>query len=283
MRFFRKSWKYQVTTVIKYLFLILVAIVSLYPFIWVLISSFKDNNSIFGDPFGLPVKIAFENYKEVWAGADVGRNFFNSMIVCLTTLVILIIITSMGCYILTRVWKNRFLSTYFSLGIMIPIHALLIPSVLIFKKIGLTDNLFSLVLMYTAINISLSMYIMNGFFDSIPREMDEAATIDGCSRSQIPTHYFPNCKAWNCYGCHSGVFELLERSTYGTCSDFISAKENFISCDFCIKGFLCYTIWSPVCRICNFHSSGCYYVSAFPETGYCRNDSRCSERIMVLI
>lgn len=106
MRFFRKSWKYQVTTVIKYLFLILVAIVSLYPFIWVLISSFKDNNSIFGDPFGLPVKIAFENYKEVWAGADVGRNFFNSMIVCLTTLVILIIITSMGCYILTRVWKN---------------------------------------------------------------------------------------------------------------------------------------------------------------------------------
>ena len=90
---------------------------------------------------------------------------------------------------------------------------------------------------------------------------------------------FPNCKAWNCYGCHSGVFELLERSTYGTCSDFISAKENFMSCDFCIKGFLCYTIWSPVCRICNFHSSGCYYVSAFPETGYCRNDSRCSERI----
>ena len=161
MRFFRKSWKYQVTTVIKYLFLILVAIVSLYPFIWVLISSFKDNNSIFGDPFGLPVKIAFENYKEVWAGADVGRNFLNSMIVCLTTLVILIIITSMGCYILTRVWKNTFLSTYFSLGIMIPIHALLIPSVLIFKKIGLTDNLFSLVLMYTAINISLSMYIMN--------------------------------------------------------------------------------------------------------------------------
>ena len=158
-----------------------------------LISSFKDNNSIFGDPFGLPVKIAFENYKEVWAGADVGRNFFNSMIVCLTTLVILIIITSMGCYILTRVWKNTFLSTYFSLGIMIPIHALLIPSVLIFKKIGLTDNLFSLVLMYTAINISLSMYIMNGFFDSIPREMDEAATIDGCSRSQIFLRIMVSC------------------------------------------------------------------------------------------
>lgn len=64
MRFFRKSWKYQVTTVIKYLFLILVAIVSLYPFIWVLISSFKDNNSIFGDPFGLPVKLLLKIIKK---------------------------------------------------------------------------------------------------------------------------------------------------------------------------------------------------------------------------
>ena len=181
MKFFHKSWKYQVSLIIKYVFLILVAVVSLYPFIWVLVSSFKDNNAIFGNPFGLPTAIAFDNYKEVWAGADVGKNFFNSMVVCLATLVILIVITSMGCYILTRVWKNAFLSAFFSLGIMIPIHALLIPSVLIFKHVGLTDNLFSLVLMYTAINTSLSMYIMGGFFESLPKEMDEAATIDGCT------------------------------------------------------------------------------------------------------
>ena len=185
MRFFHKSWKYQILEVIKYVFLTLAAIISLYPFVWVLISSFKDNNAIFGNPFGLPIKIDLVNYKEVWEGVDVGRNFLNSMFVCLITLVVLIIATSMGCYILTRVWRNRFFSAYFSLGIMIPIHALLIPSVLIFKKIGLTDNLLSLILMYTATNISLSMYIMNGFFESIPRQMDEAATIDGCSTEQI--------------------------------------------------------------------------------------------------
>lgn len=161
------------------------AVVSLYPFIWVLLSSFKDNNSIFGDPFGIPKVPLIENYAEAWAGADVGRNFLNSLTVCLVTLVILIVITSMGSYILTRVWRNSLLSTYFSLGIMIPIHALLIPSVLIFKKLGLTDNLLALILMYTATNISFSMYIMNGFFEGIPRELDEAATIDGCSRSQI--------------------------------------------------------------------------------------------------
>ena len=185
MKFLHKSWKYQLFTIVKYLFLTIMAVISLYPFIWVLISSFKDNNSIFGDPFGLPKELLIENYREVWEGADVGRNFLNSMYVCLVTLVILIVITSMGSYILTRVWKNGFLSIYFSLGIMIPIHALLIPSVLIFKRMGLTDNLFALVLMYTATNISFSMFIMNGFFEGIPREMDEAATIDGCSSSQI--------------------------------------------------------------------------------------------------
>lgn len=185
MHFFRKSWKYQLTVMIKYLFLIITAVISLYPFLWVVCSSLKDNNSIFGDPFGLPEKVLWENYREVWSGADVGRNFFNSMLVCMTTLVILVIVTSMGSYILTRVWKNGLLSAYFSLGIMIPIHALLIPSVLLFKKMGLTDNLFGLVLMYAAANVSFSMYIMNGFFDGIPKEMDEAATIDGCSRMQI--------------------------------------------------------------------------------------------------
>jgi len=115
MKFFRKSLKYKILTVVKYVFLIVAAVVSLYPFIWVLISSFKDNNSIFGDPFGFPTKMLLDNYKEVWKDADVGRNFLNSMLVCLSTLVILIIITSMGCYILTRVWKNKFFSVYFSL------------------------------------------------------------------------------------------------------------------------------------------------------------------------
>lgn len=185
MSFFKKSWKYQVTAIVKYLFLIMTAVISLYPFLWVVCSSLKDNNSIFGDPFGLPKNMIWENYTEVWSGADVGKNFFNSMLVCIATLVILVFVTSMGSYILTRVWKNGLLSVYFSLGIMIPIHALLIPSVLLFKRMGLTDNLFGLVLMYAAANISFSMYIMNGFFGGIPREMDEAATIDGCSESQI--------------------------------------------------------------------------------------------------
>lgn len=185
MRFFRRPWQSQLAAICKYGVLVLSSVVCLYPFLWVVLSSLKDNSEIYGDPFGLPASPVFENYAEAWKGADVGRNFLNSMIVCLTTLVVLIIVTAMGSYILTRVKKSVVLDTYFSLGIMIPIHALLIPSVLIFKNLHLTDNLFSLVLMYAAVNISFSMFIMNGFMNGIPKELDEAATIDGCGKGQI--------------------------------------------------------------------------------------------------
>ncbi len=185
MTFFGKSWQSRLAALCKYIVLTLAAVLCLYPFLWVVLSSLKDNSSIYGDPFGLPMSPMFENYAKAWKGADVGRNFINSMAVCLATLAVLIVITAMGSYILTRVKRSILLDTYFSLGIMIPIHALLIPSVLIFKNLHLTDNLFSLVIMYAAVNISFSMFIMNGFMKGIPKELDEAATIDGCGKGQI--------------------------------------------------------------------------------------------------
>ncbi len=185
MGYFRRSWQSRIAVLCKYVFLILAAVVCLYPFLWVVLSSLKDNSEIYRDPFGIPVSPMFENYAKAWKGAEVGRNFLNSMTVCLATLVILVIITAMGSYILTRVKKSVILDTYFSLGIMIPIHALLIPSVLIFKNLHLTDNLLSLVIMYAAVNVSFSMFVMNGFMKGIPKELDEAATIDGCGKGQI--------------------------------------------------------------------------------------------------
>lgn len=185
MGYFGRSWQSRIAVLCKYVFLILAAVVCLYPFLWVVLSSLKDNSEIYRDPFGIPVSPMFENYAKAWKGAEVGRNFLNSMTVCLATLVILVIITAMGSYILTRVKKSVILDTYFSLGIMIPIHALLIPSVLIFKNLHLTDNLLSLVIMYAAVNVSFSMFVMNGFMKGIPKELDEAATIDGCGKGQI--------------------------------------------------------------------------------------------------
>jgi raffinose/stachyose/melibiose transport system permease protein len=184
-KFRKKSLKSKIAFIIKYLFLIAGAFLSLYPFIWVLLSSFKDNNDIYSNSFGLPKIVQWNNYVEAWNSARVGISFFNSLLVSLGSIIILILITAMGSYILTRVHKSAFLSIYLSLGIMIPIHAMLIPSVIIFKHLNLQDNLVSLVLMYIATNISFSLFIMKGFMDKIPRELDEAATIDGCGQTGI--------------------------------------------------------------------------------------------------
>ncbi|SHO50480.1 carbohydrate ABC transporter permease [Anaerocolumna xylanovorans] len=184
-KFRNKSSKSKVAAIIKYLFLTAGAVVSLYPFIWVLLSSLKDNNEIYSNSFGLPKIIRWSNYTQAWNGARVGTSFFNSLIVSLSSVILLVVITAMGSYILTRVHKSTFLSVYLSLGIMIPIHAMLIPSVIIFKHLHLQDNLVSLVLVYIATNISFSLYIMKGFMDRIPRELDEAATIDGCGQAGI--------------------------------------------------------------------------------------------------
>lgn len=180
-----KKYKINPLKIVKYAFLSVGACISLYPFIWVVLSSFKDNNAIYSNPFGFPTEMHWENYQKAWKGANVGISFLNSMTVCLITLLILIVITAMGSYVLTRIYKSTLLSTYFSLGIMIPVHALLIPSVLIFKALNLTDNLFSLIIVYVAANISFSMFIMNGFMEGIPKELDEAATIDGCSSAGV--------------------------------------------------------------------------------------------------
>jgi raffinose/stachyose/melibiose transport system permease protein len=161
-----------------------VAAISLYPFVWVVISSLKDNNEIYGHPFALTMHPIWTHYAEAWQGADVSRSFFNSLTVCLLALLIMLMITTMASYILVRVWPNRFFKTYFSLGIMIPIHALLIPAVLIFKFLHMQNNLFSLVLIYVAWQISFSMFIINGYMQNIPVELDEAAEIDGCTKTQ---------------------------------------------------------------------------------------------------
>ena len=180
-RFLKRSLKYRVTAVLCYAIMSISAVAALYPFIWVVFSSLKDNNEIYSNSFGLPKTAVWSNYAEAWKGARVGRSFVNSILVCLITLAVLTVITSMASYILTRVTKSRLLSVYFSLGIMIPVHALLIPS--------------GLMIVYTAVNISFAMFIMNGFMEGIPRELDEAATIDGCGRAGIFFHIvFPVAK-----------------------------------------------------------------------------------------
>lgn len=179
----RNGFGGRVAHAIKVLFVLFFAVLSLYPFLWVLLSSLKDNTEIYANPFGLPQFFHPENYADAWQKADVGVGFGNSMLVCVLALAILVVITAMGSFVLTRVHPSKLLSGYFALGLMIPLHALLIPTLILYKNLQLTDKALGLVLIYAAVNVPISIFIISGFMQGVPKELDEAATIDGCGRA----------------------------------------------------------------------------------------------------
>ena len=177
--------KFSFASLPRYLFLFLWTVCCCYPFLWVIITSFKNNEQIFGDPFGLPKSWLFQNYSEAWSGASIGQDFLNSCIICFAAIAILSLIASMAAYTLTRVVKSVWLNAFFTLGLMIPIHAVLIPSVILFKNIGLINSLLSMIIIYVSSNLSISIFILTGFYEVIPKEMEESATMDGCGRVRL--------------------------------------------------------------------------------------------------
>lgn len=173
--------------VLIYIFLIIMVVLYLLPLVWVFTVSFKTNAEIFTNPFGLPEGIFFENYHIAWTAGKLGIATANSFFVCVVTLVLSMIIGSMVSFAIGRMkWKLSGLTmVYFMTGMMIPVHCVLIPLFTRFAKVGLSNNLWGLILPYLTFALPTTIYIMTGFFKGMPNELIESATIDGCSIYQI--------------------------------------------------------------------------------------------------
>lgn len=181
--------KKKTSTVTKliYVFLILLAAVYIVPLIWVFMVSFKTNAEIFTSPFALPEALAWDNYQVAWTAGKLGIATLNSFIVCVVTLALSMLIGSMSAFAIGRMkWKFSGLAmVYFMMGMMIPVHCVLIPLFTRFSKMGLSNSLIGLVLPYLTFSLPITIFIMTGFFKSIPNELLESACIDGCSIYQI--------------------------------------------------------------------------------------------------
>lgn len=172
----------SILKIIKYIILYSFGVICLYPFIWVFISSFKDNDEIYSRPFMLPQKWEFINYLEVWVSADIGINFFNSMFIATISVAIVVLISAMVAYVIARVYTSKLLYIFFTLGIMLPTHTMLIPTFNIIKKMGLINSMAGLILVYVGGHISLCVFILVAFIKTLPIELEESAFLDGCSR-----------------------------------------------------------------------------------------------------
>jgi len=171
----------RVKSTFRNIVMMLFAISNGLPFLWILVSSFKTNQEIYGKPFSLPSTLIVENYVVAWKAANISQNLVNSLIVSISAVAIALLFGSMAAYILARVKSSLFLYTYFTLGIMVPVHTILIPTFIILKYFDLINTLRGLILVYAVNNLSLAVFILVGFMSSIPREIEEAAILDGCS------------------------------------------------------------------------------------------------------
>lgn len=165
-------------------FLVIWTIIQIFPLYWLITFSLKENSEIFGQNIiGLPRNWVWKNYSSILVGGKMGAYFLNSVFVTACTIVITIIASLLATYALNRmVWRGRkTMNNLFMLGLTVPIHAAILPVFLILGKLKMTNSYQALIIPYAAFALAMAILISSSFMENIPKELEEAAFIDGCS------------------------------------------------------------------------------------------------------
>ena len=167
----------------KWIIIIIFVIYAVFPFLWLVLTSLKTNAELLDNPFSLPNKFQFKNYKEAVTAAGLGQLILNSLIISSIATFINIIFSSMFAYSISRhnFFGSNFLFLMVVSGILVPLNALIIPYFAIINYLNLYDTRTGLILVYCAVGLPVSIYILTEFFKSIPKEIEEAAVVDGCN------------------------------------------------------------------------------------------------------
>ncbi|MCP4167763.1 MAG: carbohydrate ABC transporter permease [Chloroflexi bacterium] len=176
--------------IVTYLVLLLWSLFTLFAFLWIGLASLKTTREIFREPFKLPAEPQWDNYINAWNSVRLGEYFLNSVIIVGFSLVLLMAVSAPTAYILSRF---RFrgggsLKAAFTAGMGIPYPLIFIPLFAILTSIRLINSIPGLILVYVSLSIPFTVYLLTGFFATLPREMEEAGVIDGCSNWQVFRH-----------------------------------------------------------------------------------------------
>ena len=151
--------------------------------LWMLLQSFRDTRSILGDPWGLPDTFDLSNFVRALTVSDFATATYNSVVTTAVSSFVCVAIAAPAAYYLARV-ESRLtggLSLYFILGLGIPAQVILIPLFVMLNKVNLTDSLVGLNLIYIAMSMPFTVFLLTAFFRSLPVEMEEAAALDGAT------------------------------------------------------------------------------------------------------
>ena len=179
-----------------YVVLIALAISIVVPVAWVFMASIKENSEFYGNPWELPKGIYWENFVNAWNAANMGEYMLNSVFVTAVALVILLVVALPAAYALARFkfWGSKFLNTAFMAGLFINVNYIVVPIFLMLRDgdnwlgnlIGqkfLLNNLWVLAVVYAATALPFTIYLLSGYFVTLPHDYEEAAYIDGAGFS----------------------------------------------------------------------------------------------------
>ena len=162
---------------------ILVAFIQLFPLIWLVDFSLCNSNEMFTSGILVwPEKIQWNNYYLAFRDGNFLHYLKNSLLINTLAVLLVIVISIMAAFACTRMyWKLKgVVAVIMVMGMMIPIHATLLPNYVIYDRLGITDTIWALLIPYIAFSLPQGYFLTSSFMDSIPRELEEAALIDGC-------------------------------------------------------------------------------------------------------
>jgi raffinose/stachyose/melibiose transport system permease protein len=170
--------------------LILWGLITVFPFLWVGITSFREQTELYSRPFAWPAVWHFENYLNAWREAHVGLYARNSFMVTVLSTALAVLVSAMPAYIFSRInfrWKGV-LWAYVLMGLMVPGVTTLLTLGVIVRKVGFYDSLFGLAAVYAFAGVPFNVFLLRSFMQTIPRELEEAAVMDGAGMGAVFWH-----------------------------------------------------------------------------------------------
>jgi raffinose/stachyose/melibiose transport system permease protein len=166
--------------------LILVCALVIAPIYFLVLGSFKSVEEFFSAPFGLPQHFSLDNYRRAWTEASISTTIRNSAIVTVSAVLISTVVSCLASYAIARLpfRGSLALRLLFVGGLIVPVQLIMVAIFIIMRWIGLLGSLGSLILVYSTFGIPLGVLVLVGFFQALPKELSEAATIDGASDFQ---------------------------------------------------------------------------------------------------
>ncbi len=183
-----KKKKKKFTKPFLWLILIIIAVIQIFPLVWLLDFSLASSTEMFTSGLLIiPKKIQWGNYAKAFTDGHFLLYLKNSILINFLAVVLVIIVSIMAGFACRRMrWRlSGFVKTLLLMGMMIPIHATLLPNYKIYTELGLTDTMWALLIPYVAFSLPQGLFLMTSFIESIPIELEEAAVIDGCGIYRI--------------------------------------------------------------------------------------------------